>query len=128
MPHTRNFLPGAVLLASLLILQGCGKSAEPEAAPAPPTDPMVVTIKPEMASNFEVRPLAMADLSLDDMTTGKKQQHKPSALAAAPKPKTKAISLGYRYPTTLSTRVKIMQKEEPTRPGSRHRRRWENGG
>ena len=71
MPHpTRKLLPGAVLLASLLFLQGCGKSAEPEAAPAPPADPMVVTVKPEMAPNFEVRPLAMAEIATTQSVPG----------------------------------------------------------
>ena len=56
----------APALLALLVLAGCGKSGEkPEAAQAKaaPEDPMVVKIRPEMASNFKVGPLQTADIA-----------------------------------------------------------------
>ena len=62
----RPGMAAALALCALLALQGCGKSGETPAAPAaeaPPQDPMVVKVKPEMASNFKVEPLKKADIA-----------------------------------------------------------------
>ncbi|MFE8644338.1 efflux RND transporter periplasmic adaptor subunit [Sphingomonas sp. NCPPB 2930] len=62
----RPGMAAALALCTLLALQGCGKSNEAPAAPAAeaaPQDPMVVKVKPEMASNFKVEPLKKADIA-----------------------------------------------------------------
>lgn len=68
--HTRISILAAFGTAALLALQGCGKSTE-AAPPAPPTDPMVVTVKPEMAANFQVKPLTLVDLATTQAVPGR---------------------------------------------------------
>ncbi|WP_295856772.1 efflux RND transporter periplasmic adaptor subunit [uncultured Xylophilus sp.] len=68
----RRSATAAFVLCALLALQACGKKQEPAAAEVtPPPDPLVVQVKPEMASNFKVAPLKMADIATVQEVAGR---------------------------------------------------------